>query len=93
MAQWRHRVTQSWVNIASGNGFLPDGTKPLSEPRMTNHKWGLHLRTISQKTVKISALDMSLKITDSKELRSSPYIWDTEQNPSLYINLEVEVSQ
>ena len=28
-------VTQIWVNIDSGNGLLPDGTKPLSEPMLT----------------------------------------------------------
>ena len=26
----------NWINIASGNGLLPDGTKPLPEPMMTN---------------------------------------------------------
>ena len=27
-----------WVNIGSGNGLLPDGTKPLPEPMLTYHK-------------------------------------------------------
>ena len=26
---------QIWVNIGSGNGLLPDGTKPLPEPMLT----------------------------------------------------------
>ena len=26
-----------WVNIGSGNGLLPDGTKPLPEPVLTYH--------------------------------------------------------
>ena len=26
-----------WVNISSGNGLLPDGTKPLPEPMLTFH--------------------------------------------------------
>ena len=26
-----------WLNIASGNGLLPDGTKPLPEPVLTSH--------------------------------------------------------
>ena len=30
-----------WVNIGSGNGLLPDGTKPLPEPMLTYHQWGL----------------------------------------------------
>ena len=35
----RHMATQIWGNIGSGNGLLPDGTKPLSEPRLTDHHW------------------------------------------------------
>ena len=30
-----------WVNIGSGNGLLPDGTKPLPEPMLTYHQSGL----------------------------------------------------
>ena len=33
-------VTQIWANIGSGNGLLPDGTKPLPEPMSTHHSWG-----------------------------------------------------
>ena len=33
-------ATQIWVNIASGNGLLPDGTKPLPEPMLTYHQEG-----------------------------------------------------
>ena len=31
----------SWilVNIGLGNGLLPDGTKPLTEPVLINHQW------------------------------------------------------
>ena len=29
------------VNICSGNGLLPDGTKPLPEPMLTYHHWNL----------------------------------------------------
>ena len=34
-----HMATEIWVNIGSGNGLLPDGTKPLPEPMLTNHQW------------------------------------------------------
>ena len=27
------------VNIGSGKGLLPDGTKPLLEPMLTNDQW------------------------------------------------------
>ena len=30
-----------WVDIGSGNGLLPDGTKPLPEPMLTSHQQGL----------------------------------------------------
>ena len=32
-------ATEIWVNIGSGNGLLPDGTKPLPEPILTDHQW------------------------------------------------------
>ena len=34
---WRHIS----LNIGSGNGLLPDGTKPLPEPMLTNHQFSL----------------------------------------------------
>ena len=37
--KWHHMATEIWVNIGSGNGLLPDGTKPLPEPMLTNHQW------------------------------------------------------
>ena len=38
-----HDLTLTWilVHIGSGNGLLPDGTKPLPEPMLTNHQWTL----------------------------------------------------
>ena len=29
-----------WVNIGSGNGLMPDGTKSLPEPMLTYHQYG-----------------------------------------------------
>ena len=29
---------KAWVNIGSGNGLVPDSTKPLPEPILTNHQ-------------------------------------------------------
>ena len=34
--------TKVWVNIDSGNGLLPDDTKPLPEQMLTFHKRGFH---------------------------------------------------
>ena len=36
-----------WVNIGSGNGLLPDSTKPLPKPMLTYYR-GIHLRAISR---------------------------------------------
>ena len=38
--QVQHMATEIWVNIGSGNGFLPDGTKPLPEPILTCNQLG-----------------------------------------------------
>ena len=44
VVQWHHRVTYIWVNIGSGNGVLPDGTKPLPEPFLTYTSRGIIIR-------------------------------------------------
>ena len=31
-------ATDIWVNIDSGDGLLPNGTKPLPEPMLTDHQ-------------------------------------------------------
>ena len=33
--------TGIYVNIGSGNGLLPDGTKPLPESMLTNGQWSV----------------------------------------------------
>ena len=33
-------ATNIYANIGSGNGLLPDGTKPLPEPMLTYRKYG-----------------------------------------------------
>ena len=53
------------VNIGSGNGLLPDGTKPLPEPILTDHQWSsvafilgqFHKRCLNHQSLK------SMKIT------------------------------
>ena len=36
-AKWRHMALEILVNTGSGNGLLPDGTKPLPVPLLTYH--------------------------------------------------------
>ena len=38
MVLWHNMLMQIRVNIGSGNGLLPDGTKPLPEPMLTYHQ-------------------------------------------------------
>ena len=59
-------ATEIWVNICSGNGLLPDGTKPLPGPMLTDHQLSpvtcmlgqFHKRFLNQELLKIR-----LKIT------------------------------
>ena len=72
VALWRHMATEIWVHIGSGNGLLPDGTKPLPEIwlifceiRVWNpmtFTWKQFHRGI----LKISIFDIYLKMTNLK---------------------------
>ena len=43
-----------WVNIGSGNGLLPDSTKPLPEPMISNFTKSAHkLNVFGDYTFKI----------------------------------------
>ena len=58
-------ATEIWVNIGSGNGLLPDGTKPLTKPMLTfQHKGPVMLiwRAISLEISQPSIIKISLKI-------------------------------
>ena len=39
-AVWNLALRRNLVSIGSGNGLLPDGTKPLPGPTLTCHQWG-----------------------------------------------------
>ena len=41
VAWWRHRATEIWASIGSGNGFLPEVTTHLPEPMLANYQRGL----------------------------------------------------
>ena len=59
-------AAEIWVNIGSGNGLLPDGTKPLPEPVLTDHQWSpsdIHIREISREMPQTSIIKIHLKIT------------------------------
>ena len=63
-------ATKIWVNIRSGNGLLPNGTKPLPEPTMGF--WSTHIRHTLQEVLEISMCWMSLKIALEKLIPHLP---------------------
>ena len=59
-------ATEIWVNIDSGNGLLPDSSKPLPEPMSTDHQLkssDIHIRAISEGMSQPSITNVNLKIT------------------------------
>ena len=48
LIMWLYTIV--FVNIGSGNGLLPDGTKPLPTPMLTYHWWGTCICRILFKT-------------------------------------------
>ena len=56
-----------WVNIGPGNGLLPDGTKAITWTNvdlLSTKSCDIHLRANSHEMLKISTLDVSLKISN-----------------------------
>ena len=79
-------ATEIWVNIGSGNGLLPDGTKPLPEPMLTDHQWSpgtfilgwFHKRCLNHQSLKVCLKITCLKFYSdfpgANELTLSQYI-------------------
>ena len=60
-------VSKSLANIASGNGLIASDNKPFTwnnVDQSSTRSCAIHMRTISQEILKISFLDMSLKIAN-----------------------------
>ena len=74
-------ATTICVNTGSGNGLLPDGTKPLPEPMLTDHQWSpmtfilgqFHTRCLNRQSLKIrlkfSCLKFNLNFRGANELK------------------------
>ena len=58
----RHMVTLICVSIGSGNGLLPDGTKPLPYPMLTYHEFG-PVTSISAEEFLVLTIKFNIKIT------------------------------
>ena len=69
---------QKWVNIGSGNGLMLDGTKPLPEPMLTDHQWGIygiHLGQFHKKCWRYRSLiweNLKILIQDYSRISEGP---------------------
>ena len=78
-----HMASWIWVNISSGNGLLPDGTKPLPDPMLTYHQWGLttflwgqfHNRCLHHQSLKLD-----WEITYKKFHLNAPWSYELSDN-------------
>ena len=69
-----------WVNIGSGNGLLPDGTKPLPEPMLTDHQWSpvtfilgqFHKRCLTHQSLKFFPRGQWVKNSSRKMSSANP---------------------
>ena len=68
-------ATEIWVNIGSGNGLLPDGTKPLPEPMLTDHQWSPATFIVGQfhKSCQWGGISMNCCISMLKSYRNYKY--------------------
>ena len=72
-------TTEIWVNIDSGNSLLPDGTKPLPEPMLTDHQLSpvtfilgqFHKRFLNQQLLNYIS-KISFKFPRSNEFNHNP---------------------
>ena len=86
-------ATEIWVNTGSGNGLLPDGTKPLPEPMLTDHQWSpvkfIWAGGISQEIPQPLITKISMKITYLKFLSNLPRANELRACKSNYIHVEL----
>ena len=74
-------VTKIWVNIGSGSGLLPDGTKPLPEPMLTDHQQSpvtlilgqFHKRCLNHQSLKCV---WKLHVQNFIQVSQGPMSWD-----------------
>ena len=81
-------ATEIWVNIGSGNGLLPDGTKPLPEPMLIDHQCSPVTFILGQfhEMPQSSITEVSLKITYLKFHSNLPGA--NELNPHSFPNFK-----
>ena len=62
------------VNIGSGNGLLPDGTKPLPESMLINHQLGPVAFTWWQYSLQIPKISIIKNILETTQVKSRPHL-------------------
>ena len=63
-------ATEIWVYIGSSNGLLPDGTKPLPEPMLTNQEIAVEICLGNS-----SHLCLSLNVLNNSATACMENIW------------------
>ena len=69
---WRHLAAWIAFNIGSGNGLVPDGTKPLPEPMLTYDQEGIHRMALAEEHLKMQISKTRMKIVLAKSLPHFP---------------------
>ena len=67
-------ATEIWVNSGSGNGLLPDGTKPLPEPMLTYHQLGRVAFTWWQYSLEMLTMSLAKRGLKITHLKSQPHL-------------------
>ena len=92
---WHHMESKKLVNFGSCNGLLPDGTKQLPKPVMTDNQWGLVAFTWGQSCRKCSR-NLSLilfGITDSSLQSNHPGANELMQDCASFSALAMNILQ
>ena len=64
LVKWHHMTSRIFVIIGSGNGLVPDSTKPLPEPMLTKCQLGTNFSEF--KILQFSFKKMHLKMSSAK---------------------------
>ena len=83
---WSVAASSIMVNIGSGNGLLPDGTKPLPEPMLTYHlsevQWQSPEGNLTRDTSAISCWKQLENYLDKMSSKSPRVQWVNSSPPS-----------
>ena len=87
-------AAEIWVTIGSGNGLLPNGTKPLPEPMLIYHQLrtsDIHLRASSQGIHQPSITEIICNISQGPMSQYTESHIERSTSPAAYINGMVNI--